>query len=116
MNQAIIAAGAVAGAILSIVALIKLIIVPIVKAVKKKQELDKRILASLENNERHNLENYIAILKLTIVNEDMPLEERLEAGHIYVDVLHKNGQVHLQYELLKKQWYEIHGCDYEPKG
>ena len=51
---------------------------------------------------RHDKEQYLAILRLTVVSTDMPLSERIAAGKIYT-AEGGNGDVkHLYLELLKE--------------
>ena len=56
-----------------------------------------------EDKDKHDLENYKAILQLKIMMPEMPLSERIEAGDVYVNELNGNGGVKQKYkELLAK--------------
>lgn len=56
----------------------------------------------IENKDRHDRENYLNILRLVIMSEEMPLSERIAAGDKYIE-LGGNGAVKHKYqELLKK--------------
>ena len=106
MADKIIEAGAVIAAIAGIIAFIKMIALPIHKFIKK-------VLDTLEQNERHNRENYVNILQLKIMAPYMPLEERVAAGFEYTEVMHLNGPVHIQYEVLQEQYKKKYGTRYE---
>ena len=51
-------------------------------------EIDKK----LDQMQKHQEEQYLSILRLTIMSEEMPMSERLIAGKKYVD-LGGNGDV-----------------------
>lgn len=102
----IIKVGAVVGAIAGIIAFVKMIALPITKTLKKAQEM-------IDDNEKHNYENYVNLLQLKIMAPYMPLEERVSAGYIYTEQLHENGPVHLQYELLQDEYKEKYGSRYK---
>jgi peptidoglycan hydrolase CwlO-like protein len=50
--------------------------------------------------------NTIETLRLVIINEDMPLDERLKAGRIYIDKYHGNGSIKLLIQDLEREEYE----------
>lgn len=102
----IIRVGTVVGAIAGIIAFVKMIALPITKTLKKAQEM-------IDDNEKHNYENYVNLLQLKIMAPYMPLEERVAAGYIYTEKLHENGPVHLQYELLQDEYKEKYGSRYK---
>lgn len=55
-----------------------------------------------ENKDRHDRENYLNILRLVIMSEEMPLSERISAGDKYLE-LGGNGAVKHKYQdLIKK--------------
>ena len=62
----------------------------------------KTILDKMERMEKYQTENYIATLRLTIMAEEMPLEERIAAGDKYIE-LGGNGAVKHKYEQLLAQ-------------
>ena len=64
--------------------------------------LIKSILDKLDRMEKHQTEDYIAVLRLTIMSEEMPLEERIAAGDKYIK-LGGNGAVKHKYEQLLAQ-------------
>lgn len=51
----------------------------------------------------HSLENYMSTLRLTIMSEEMPIEERLNAGEKYIS-LGGNGAVKCKYQQLKNEY------------
>lgn len=56
----------------------------------------------IENKDRHDRENYLNILRLVIMSEEMPLSERIAAGDKYI-TLGGNGAVKHKYqELIEK--------------
>ena len=70
----------------------------LVKAYKSIRNIENKI----EEKEEHDKENYKAILRLTIMSQEMPLSERIAAGDKYV-ALGGNGAVKHKYEeLLEK--------------
>lgn len=62
----------------------------------------KELLNKIDTIDRHQRENYLMTLRLTICSEEIPLEERLAAGDKYVK-LGGNGAVKHKYEELLKQ-------------
>nr|MBQ8244283.1 hypothetical protein [Oscillospiraceae bacterium] len=54
-------------------------------------KLDK-LQRQVEKNREHDNEQYMAILRLTVMSEEMPLPERISAGKRYID-LGGNGEV-----------------------
>lgn len=62
----------------------------------------KSVLEKLDRIDKHQTENYIATLRLTIMSEEMPLEERIAAGDKYIE-MGGNGAVKHKYEQLLKQ-------------
>ena len=61
-------------------------------------EIDKK----LDGMKKHQDEQYLAILRLTIMSEEMPMAERLIAGQKYVK-LGGNGEVKKFLHQLEKQ-------------
>ena len=59
-----------------------------------------------EDKDRHDIENYKAILRLVIMTHEMPLTERIEAGDIYVNKLNGNGGVKQKYNELLARFAE----------
>lgn len=53
----------------------------------------------IENKDRHDRENYLNILRLVIMSEEMPLSERISAGDKYIK-LGGNGAVKHKYQDL----------------
>lgn len=61
-----------------------------------------------ENKDKHDIENYKAILRLVIMTPEMPLSERIEAGDTYVNKLNGNGGVKQKYNELLARFAEEH--------
>ena len=62
----------------------------------------------IESKDKHDKENYKAILRLVIMTPEMPLSERIEAGDIYVNQLNGNGGVKQKYNELLKRFADEH--------
>ena len=58
-----------------------------------------------ERKDRHDRENYLNILRLVIMSEEMPLSERIAARDKYIS-LGGNGAVKHKYQDLIKQLEE----------
>ena len=73
-----------------------------------KEQLDRIEKISESTNERltnveaHNETQYMAILRLTVMDSDMPMSERLIAGKEYL-TKGGNGDVKKFYEILESQ-------------
>ena len=61
-----------------------------------------------EDKDKHDIENYKAILRLVIMTPEMPLSERIEAGDVYVNTLNGNGGVKQKYKELLQRFAEEH--------
>lgn len=100
----IIRAGAVAGAIAALVALMKKIAKP-VQAMQENIEATHTSIEAIEKRmdkiETHDTEQYLGILRLTVMSPEMPISERLIAGQKYV-ALGGNGDVKHYYQELVK--------------
>lgn len=55
-----------------------------------------------ETKEEHDRENYLNILRLTIMSEEMPLEERIAAGDKYIAAGGNGAVKHKYQDLLEK--------------
>lgn len=86
-RETILHAAELIGALLVIWGAIKMIVRPLLELVK------------------HDKENYLNILRLTMVSTEMPIEERLIAGEKYVNG-GGNGAAKAQYEELKEKYKE----------
>ncbi len=67
----------------------------VVKAYKFIRRWDKWV----EEKDKHDKEDYLSILRLTIMSEEMPLSERIAAGDKYI-ALGGNGEVKHKYQEL----------------
>ena len=65
---------------------------------KKQDDQDKK----LERLEKHSDLQYLSLLRLTVMDSDMPMSERLMAGQEYID-RGGNGDVRHFYERLKAE-------------
>ncbi len=55
---------------------------------KSHRELSRQfseLKAQTEKNQEHDREQYLAILRLTVMSEEMPISERIIAGKKYID-------------------------------
>ena len=90
---------AICGGIITILALLG----QIRKWLKKILNESKAIRTDIDKLKDHAKENYMSTLRLTIMNEEIPLEERLEAGEKYVQ-LGGNGPVKCKYKELQETY------------
>lgn len=90
--------------IASLLTALGVIIATAIKVYKFIRKCDKWI----DEKDRHDNENYKAILRLVIMTPEMPLSERIEAGDIYVNKLNGNGGVKQKYNELLKRFAEEH--------
>ncbi len=88
MIEKIILLGSLVTAVLAIVAFL-------VKIYKFIRRCEKWI----EDKDKHDRENYLSILRLTIMSEEMPNSERIAAGDKYI-ALGGNGEVKHKYNDL----------------
>lgn len=94
----IIRIGALATAIAAIIAIVQ----KAVKPIAKMHEDITGIAARTKKIEEHDREQYLGILRLTIMSEEMPITERLIAGKKYI-AAGGNGDVkHYYLELVQK--------------
>lgn len=85
--------GGISGAIAAIGALIAKIVKVVKKVINYFRTLGDNVNTLLE----HDTEQTKAILKLTVVNENLPLSERINAAKRYF-ALGGNGDIHAYYE------------------
>ena len=97
LTQDIVLWGGVAGAIVAIIALI----VKAVNAVKTGVTYFTDLKKSVDTLIDHDHTQYMAILRLTVMSDNIPLSERIIAGKEYLDN-DGNGDVQKYYnEVLK---------------
>lgn len=83
----------------SIITSVSVILTAVVTAYKFIRKWDKWV----KQKDKHDIEQYVQILRLVIMTPEMPLSERISAGDTYVNELHRNGAVKQKYnELLQK--------------
>ena len=83
----------------SIITSISVILTVFITAYKIIRKWDKWV----KQKDKHDIEQYVQILRLVIMTPEMPLTERISAGDIYVNELHRNGAVKQKYnELLQR--------------
>ena len=91
-------------ALAAIISAVGVIITAIVTAYRLIRKWDKW----REDKDKHDIENYKAILRLVIMTPEMPLSERIEAGDTYVNKLNGNGGVKQKYKELLQRFAEEH--------
>lgn len=84
------------------------IIVGLILSVKKITSPLKSINDRICKLEQYSQSDYMSTLRLTIMSEEMPLEERLAAGEKYVNE-GGNGAVKAKYQLLIEEYKEKNG-------
>ena len=88
----------------SIITSLSVITTAIVTAYKFIRKWDKWV----KQKDKHDTEQYVQILRLVIMTPEMPLSERIAAGDIYVNELHRNGAVKQKYNELLQIFKEKH--------
>lgn len=83
----------------SVITASTVIITAVTTAYKFIRKWDKWV----KQKDKHDVEQYVQILRLVIMTPEMPLSERISAGDTYVNELHRNGAVKQKYnELLQR--------------
>lgn len=81
------------------VAIIKFIYKPIHKILNELKTLVNKV----ETLGNHDHENYLSLLRLSLVSEEMPMSERLEAGRKYIEA-GGNGAAKALYKVLLEKY------------
>lgn len=102
VTQSIILWGAVAGALMGIITLVVKIVKASKNAVKYFSDLKENVDTLLE----HDNAQYMAILRLTVMSDNIPLSERIAAGKEYLES-GGNGDVRRFYEENLKPYDKI---------
>lgn len=85
--------------IASIITSVTVVFTAIVTAYRFIRKWDKWV----KQKDKHDVEQYVQILRLVIMTPEMPLSERISAGDTYVNELKRNGAVKQKYnELLQR--------------
>lgn len=86
-------------AVAAVLSAVSVVITAIITAYKLIRKWDKWV----KQKDKHDIEQYVQILRLVIMTPEMPLSERISAGDTYVNELHRNGAVKQKYnELLQR--------------
>ena len=72
------------------------------KANKKTAEQLEKLTDQVEKLEEHQRENYLGVLRLEIMNEEMPVTERIIAGETYLK-MGGNGDVKKFYKAFLEE-------------
>ena len=102
MAQSIILWGGIAGAVTAVIALV----VKVVKVVKNAITYFTDLKANVDTLLQHDNTQYMAILRLTVMSENLPLSERIKAGEEYLNNK-GNGDVKAYYENHLKPYDHI---------
>ena len=97
LAQDVILWGGVAGAIVAIIALVSKIIGVVKNAKNYFSDLKENVDTLVE----HDRTQYLAILRLTVMADNLPLSERIAAGKEYIKS-DGNGDVKAYYETVLK--------------
>ena len=62
----------------------------------------------VKQKDKHDVEQYVQILRLVIMTPEMPLSERISAGDTYVNELRRNGAVKQKYNELLQRFKNEH--------
>ena len=88
------------GAVLSALGVVIGAIIKFFRFVKKLTDNINSVSTTLEDLKEHSNENYMSLLRLTIMSSEMPIGERIVAGHKY---LKNNGNGEVK-KFLKKEF------------
>ncbi len=88
----------------SIITSLTVIITAVVTAYKFIRKWDKWV----KQKDKHDIEQYVQILRLVIMTPEMPLSERIAAGDTYVNELNRNGAVKQKYNELLLRFKNEH--------
>lgn len=86
------------GEIIAIISLAGMVLVAIIQALANSKAVGRR----LDKIEEHSQKQYLALLRLTVMSEEMPVSERIIAGKEYID-RGGNGDVKTFYKEFVKQ-------------
>ena len=90
--------------IASIITSLSIILTFVVTAYKLVRKWEEWV----NQKDKHDIEQYVQILRLVIMTPEMPLSERISAGDTYVNELHRNGAVKQKYNELLQIFKEKH--------
>jgi hypothetical protein len=90
--------------IASVITSLTVIITAVVTAYKFIRKWDKWV----RQKDKHDIEQYVQILRLVIMTPEMPLSERIAAGDTYVNELKRNGAVKQKYNELLSRFKNEH--------
>ena len=88
----------------SVITSISVVLTAIITAYKFIRKWDKWV----KQKDKHDIEQYVQILRLVIMTPEMPLTERIAAGDTYVNELKRNGAVKQKYNELLHKWKTEH--------
>lgn len=88
----------------SVITASTVIITAVITAYKFIRKWDKWV----KQKDKHDIEQYVQILRLVIMTPEMPLSERISAGDTYVNELHRNGAVKQKYNELLQRFKNEH--------
>jgi hypothetical protein len=97
LTQEIVLWGGVSGAVVAIVALVVKIVNAVKLAITYFTDLKKKV----DELGKHDKQQYMAILRLTVMSDNIPLSERIIAGKEYLDN-DGNGDVQKYYDEVLK--------------
>lgn len=69
------------GEIIALIGMAGMVVVAVIQAIAQNKSIAKR----LDKIEEHNKKQYLNILRLTIMSEEMPISERIIAGKEYIE-------------------------------
>lgn len=88
----------------AIISAVTVILTVIITAYRFIRKWDKWV----KQKDKHDIEQYVQILRLVIMTPEMPLSERIAAGDTYVNELHRNGAVKQKYNELLQRFKNEH--------
>lgn len=92
-------------ALASVITAITVIVTCIITSVKTVRRVDKKInddVSWRQKMEKHDADNYLNILRLVIMSDSIPIEERISAGDKYIAAGGNGAVKHYYQDLIEK--------------
>ena len=91
-------------AVAAVISAATVVLTAIITAYRFIRKWDKWV----KQKDKHDIEQYVQILRLVIMTPEMPLSERIAAGDTYVNELNRNGAVKQKYNELLQRFKNEH--------
>lgn len=91
-------------AVAAVISAATVVLTAIITAYRFIRKWDKWV----KQKDKHDIEQYVQILRLVVMTPEMPLSERIAAGDTYVNELKRNGAVKQKYNELLQRFKNEH--------